>query len=258
VFVWTLAGNLTLGTNVQGGSGGVTLVAADTFQNPDGYTISAPWWNIWANTWVGETRGGLAGSGALPNLFNCAYAGTCGVSIPAGYDHFIYAQQPTVTLVANNASRVQGTANPAFTYTLNGLILGDTGAGLLGALGSSATAASPTGTYAINGSFSSAAGYAVNVVPGTLTVTAPSAVNPATLVAGVPLPVEVSQAESMNTYTFDRNVGTAPICLAPVDLGSNQAPQGDDPLASEWSRVRSRPNLMSCVNTQTKNGCGDF
>jgi hypothetical protein len=29
-------------------------------------------------------------------------------------------------------------------------------------------------------------------------------------------------------------------------------------LAREWSRVRSRPNLSSCVDTEKRNGCADF
>lgn len=169
VFVRTLSGDLLLGANVSSTSG-TDLVAASRFQNTGGYTIAGAPWRVWADTWVGETRGGLAGSGLYPNLYHCAYSGLCAVSIPAGANHFIYAQQPVATVIIANASRPFGYPNPLFSYGIGGLILGDTGAGFAGFLFSPALQASPQGAYPINGTFTSAEGYAVNVVPGTLFV----------------------------------------------------------------------------------------
>ena len=60
------------------------------------------------------------------------------------------------------------------------------------------------------------------------------------------------------TYTYDRNLGPAPMCFATGPLDGDRTQQGDDLLAREWSRVRSRPNLTNCVDTTRKNGCGDF
>lgn len=60
------------------------------------------------------------------------------------------------------------------------------------------------------------------------------------------------------TYTFDRNLGPAPMCFSTGSLDGVRAQQEGDVLAREWSRVRSRPNLANCVDTSRKNGCGDF
>ena len=251
VFVRTLSGDLTLDTAVTSTSG-TDLVAASRFQNAGGGSVSGAPWRIWADTWVGESRGGLAGSGATPNLFHCAYLGLCTVSITPGDNHFIYAQQPRATVVIGDASRPFGMANPPFSFTIGGLILGDGTAGFMGTPTSLAGIFSPAGRYAINGSFTSAAGYAVDVVPGTLTVTA-SLRRPDSPGADL-----VRELPNTNTYTFDRNLGAPPICFATGPLEGERAQQDGDLLAREWSRVRSRPNLTSCVATDRKNGCADF
>ncbi|RIX73419.1 filamentous hemagglutinin N-terminal domain-containing protein [Acidovorax cavernicola] len=246
VLVRTLSGDLTLGAPVSSTSG-TDLVAAARFQNPGGYGISGALWRVWADTWVGETRGGLAGSGPLPNFYHCAYLGLCTVTVTPGDNHFIYAQQPTATVVIADASRAVGAPNPFFIYSLTGLILGDTGAGFSGSMFSPALPGSPPGLYPINGSFTSAEGYAVRVVPGQLRV------------SGLPMLPSVDVVrDPLTSYLYDKNIGQAPICLATGPLDGDRAQQGADVLAREWSRVRSRPNLLSCVNTERRNGCSDF
>lgn len=246
VFVRTLSGDLLLGTGVSSVNG-VDLVAGARFQNPGGYAITGAPWRVWADTWLGETRGGLQGSGLYPNLYHCAYSGLCAVSIPAGANHFIYAQQPLATVVIGNASRPFGYPNPLFSYGIGGLILGDTGAGFAGFLFSPALRSSRQGAYPINGIFTSAEGYAVNVVPGSL------------FVAGLPaLPRPDTLRDLPATWVYDRNIGPPPICFATGTLDGDRAAQGGDVLAREWSRVRSRPNLSSCVDTEKRNGCADF
>ncbi|SFP07138.1 filamentous hemagglutinin family N-terminal domain-containing protein [Variovorax sp. OK605] len=246
VFVRTLSGDLLLGTNVSS-TNGVDLVAGSRFQNLGAYSIGGAPWRVWADTWVGETRGGLQGSGIYPNLYHCAYSGLCTVGIPAGANHFIYAQQPVATVLIGSASRPFGYPNPLFSYLVGGLILGDTGAGFAGFLFSPALQSSPQGAYPINGMFTSAEGYAVNVVPGNL------------FVAGLPnLPRPDTLRDLPATWVYDRNIGPPPICFATGPLEGDRAVQGADVLAREWSRVRSRPNLSSCVDTEKRNGCADF
>lgn len=104
-----------------------------------------------------------------------------------------------------------------------------------------------SGSHPVNGSFSSAEGYAVNVVPGSLLVT-----------AALELPKVDVLRELPTTRAYDRNIGRAPICLATGSLEGDRAQQGADVLARECSRVRSRPNLISCVDTERRNGCADF
>lgn len=246
VLVRTLSGDLSLGTNVTSTSG-AELVAAARFQNLGAYTIAGAPWRVWADTWVGETRGGLFGSGLLPNLYHCAYLGLCTVTVTPADNHFIYAQQPAAIVLVHNASRPGGFPNPLFTYSITGLILGDTGTGFAGTLSSPATPFSVSGMYPINGSFSSAEGYAVTVVPGVLTVGGLVELIKPDLVRDNP-----------STWLYDRNIGPAPICLATGPLDGDRAAQGGDVLAREWSRVRSRPNLTNCIDTERRNGCGDF
>ncbi|RZL65894.1 MAG: filamentous hemagglutinin N-terminal domain-containing protein [Variovorax sp.] len=246
VFVRTLLDDLSLGTAVSS-TAGADLVAAARFQNVGGASLGGAPWRVWANTWIGETRGGLAGSGRLPNLYNCAYTGLCTVTVSPGDNHFIYAQQPTATVLIGNVTRPIGVPNPPFRYTLAGLILGDIGAGFSGTLSSTANQFSLPGSYPITGSFASEEGYAIRVVPGQLRVSS---------VLQTPA-VDVLR-ELPTTYLYDRNIGNAPICLATGPLQGDRADQGGDVLAREWSRVRSRPNLVNCVDTEKRNGCADF
>ncbi len=83
-----------------------------------------------------------------------------------------------LVVTAEDKTKVQGTANPALTYTLSGLVNGDTSAVLTTApvLSTTATAASPVGNYSIlNNSVLAAANYEVTFVEGRLTVTGSSA-----------------------------------------------------------------------------------
>ncbi|WP_296557270.1 filamentous hemagglutinin N-terminal domain-containing protein [Pigmentiphaga sp.] len=242
-FVRTQSGDLTLDADVTGGT--ADLVAAARFQNPDGARIDTSGrWRVWADTWEGETRGGMAGSGALPNLYGRAY----GASIADVDNHFIYRQQPTVTVTLDSASRPAGIGNPALGYTLAGLILGDTGAGISGAAGSAANAASPAGTYAVTATtpFVSAEGYLINVVPGVLTVNSYA------------LPSVDLQREIPTTYLYDRNLVPVAMCFATGPIAGDRVEQAGDVLAREWSRVRTRPNLSNCVSTDRRNACSDF
>jgi hypothetical protein len=60
------------------------------------------------------------------------------------------------------------------------------------------------------------------------------------------------------TWLYDRNIGKVPICRPTEAVEDNRTVQGADVLGREWARVRSRPNLMSCVDTERRNGCADF
>src|SRR5690606_32014112 len=104
-------------------------------------------WRIWSDNWIGETRGGLTGSGTYPNLYGCSYSGACGVSVSPADNHFIYLMRPTATVRIDNASREQGALNPPFTASVTGLILGDTGVGITGTPTTTAVPESPQGNY---------------------------------------------------------------------------------------------------------------
>jgi filamentous hemagglutinin family protein len=176
VLVRTLTGDLILQSGVTGGN--IDLVTAGTLQNLGGASLNASGhWRVWANTWVGETRGGLAGSGPLPNYYGCTFLGPCGVTVSGTDNHFIYVQQPLAFITINDATREYGLANPVFTFAVSGMILGDLAANAIaGSPVTAATVGSNVGSYAITGNFTSPAGYAIQWQPGTLSIT------PATLV----------------------------------------------------------------------------
>ncbi|RYY81336.1 MAG: hypothetical protein EOO24_42315, partial [Comamonadaceae bacterium] len=101
-------------------------------------------------------------------------------------------------------------------------------------------------------------GYRVTVVPGDLLITVPVVPPEVVVTAPVSRPLPDVLREIPQTWLYDRNIGQAPICLATGPLDGDRASQGVDVLAREWSRVRSRPNLLSCVDTEKRNGCADF
>jgi filamentous hemagglutinin family protein len=191
VLVRALTGNMILNADVSGGN--VELVSAGIFDNAGGNAIIASGiWRVWGNTWTGETRAGLAGNGSLPNLYGCTFGTACtsGITVPASNNHFIYTQRPTLTIGVASATREYGLPNNAFSYTLDGLILGDQANNAVnGSITSNATQASNVGNYALSGNFVSAAGYVVAVTPGTLAVTPATltySANPGSRMVGVP------------------------------------------------------------------------
>ncbi|MEQ1685550.1 MAG: MBG domain-containing protein [Burkholderiaceae bacterium] len=174
--VRNFAGNMTLAGNIVAST--LDLVTPGTFQNPGSSTIAASGrWHLFADTWVGETRGGLAGNGALPNIYGCSFGVTCAIPISATNNAFIYAQQPTLAVTVNNQSRLYGDANPTFTFSSTGLLNGDVQTGVVGgAPSTTADAGSNVGNYVISGAtLTSPAGYVLTFTNGAL------AINPATL-----------------------------------------------------------------------------
>jgi filamentous hemagglutinin family protein len=171
VLVRALNGDMILDADVSGGN--VDLVSNGIFDNTSGSTISATGnWQVWGNTWTGETRGGLAGNSNLPNLYGCAFNGACGVNPSSTANQFIYVMRPTATVTLANGTREYGLPNMSFGYAVGGMILGDQAvSAVTGTAVTDATQASDVGSYAIDGSFMSPAGYLINVLPGTLAIT---------------------------------------------------------------------------------------
>ena len=101
---------------------------------------------------------------------------------------------PTVTVTAKSVSRLYGQANPSLNSVIyRGFLNGDGPSSLSGVLSctTTATQASPVGTYSITCTGLSSSNYAVNFVPGTLSVTpAPLTItaNDATKILNAALP----------------------------------------------------------------------
>lgn len=254
-------------TNLSAG-GTVDLVMENGVftDNGTGSVSATNGWRIWASTWNGETRGNVQPNTSQPNFYGCSYGAGCswGGVVPLTGDHFVYVARPTVIVTADGAVKVEGAPNPNFGYTTTGLINGDSVSTLSGTFSTNATTGSPPGQYAIDPAFFSNVGYIVQNVPGTLTVTAPVQ-SPKAPAYDPDLPLAVSAMQSFfgmseKTFVYENNLQGTNICV-----GSNQplfttAPPGDnqDLLAVEWKRVRSQPNLNSCMLLNGQHGCGDF
>lgn len=114
-----------------------------------------------------------------------------------------------LTITANNVTRRVGTPNPTFTARYDGFVNDDTPADLDGTLSFSttATSASPTGTYPITPGGLTSSNYAITFVDGTLTVTdrdVPEITwpDPAPITYGTPL----SSAQLNATASFNGQV----------------------------------------------------
>ena len=109
---------------------------------------------------------------ALPagaDAITVSYGGNCPFAASTSSTTIQVGQAPLPVTVAN-ASRTYGTANPAFTGTVSGLIGSDT---VTVTYTTTAVTSSPAGTYPISATISgaAAANYSLSVTPGTLTVT---------------------------------------------------------------------------------------
>jgi autotransporter-associated beta strand protein len=145
-----------------------------------------------------------------------------------------------LTVTASNAVKVYGAALPPLTYTVSGLVNGDTAAVVTGAPGTTATAASPVGDYPITqGGVKSNANYTVNFVNATLAVTpAPLTIviDNATRVFGTPNPTFTAKYQGLvngdtpaaiggltltTPATIDSVVGKYPIVADGVSTAKN-------------------------------------
>src|SRR5439155_3620367 len=80
--------------------------------------------------------------------------------------------QAPLTVTAGSATKVYGAANPVLTVNYSGFVNGDTPASLTTSptVSTTATAASPVGTYPITASGAVGANYAISYVSGNLTI----------------------------------------------------------------------------------------
>jgi sugar lactone lactonase YvrE len=126
-----------------------------------------------------------------------------------------------LTVVVGNASRPYGVANPAFTSTVSGALNGDT---FTHTYSTSATVASPVGTYSINDAVGgpAASNYTITVVPGTLTITQAAAAlnvaaNNTTRAYGAANPAFTSTITgALNGDTFTITYSTTATATSPV------------------------------------------
>ena len=122
------------------------------------------------------------------NLFISDYANNDirEVSTPTNLAQVVTVGKALLTVTANDATKVVGAPTPDLTDAIAGFVNGDTASSLStpAVVSTTASSASPAGTYPITVSGATAANYAIRFVNGTLTVTplapAPATPTPAT------------------------------------------------------------------------------
>ncbi len=158
-------GNVVLasGALTANGTGSPLVVAAqggNFINNAGAGALSAPngRWLVYSQNPAANTLGGLA---ANP-YYNTPYNPLNPTGVAGAGNRFAYTVAPVLTVTPNNAARVYGDADPAFTYGITGLINGDLLASAVSGaplITSTATASSTVagGPYAINAALGSLA-----------------------------------------------------------------------------------------------------
>ena len=126
--------------------------------------------------------------------------------------------QRPLTVTADNKTKVQREANPAFTLSYSGLANGDTGGVVIG-VNASTSAADAPGSYPIVLSGGSATNYALTLVNGTLTVT-PAPTPPAATAEAPPLPPAVAEVAPITAVTNTTTSNSAASSTTSAGAGS--------------------------------------
>ena len=157
----TLSGHIVAGAHIPTGGVAITL---------NGVTQSAAIDPASGNFSSVFTTSGL-GVSSSPYAITYSYAGD-GVSTEASATKTLTVTPAPLTITADNLTKLAGEANPTFTVSYSGFVLGQ-GPGVLGSsltFNTTATASSPPGTYAITPGGLTSDNYAITFVSGTLTV----------------------------------------------------------------------------------------
>src|SRR5205823_4611742 len=123
--------------------------------------------NITANYSTSATTGSPIGTYGITEALNdpTNKLGNYTVTLNSGT---LTVNPAPLTVTPANASRLYGSANPAFTGAIVGIKNGDP---ITASYGTTATPGSRVGSYAINCSGQTSTNYAITYVPGTLTIT---------------------------------------------------------------------------------------
>jgi filamentous hemagglutinin family protein len=174
----TAATDITLNNTITRSNSGnaITIASGGNFINNLGAAVfNTTDFNgrylVYSDNPANNTLNGLS---STFKRYNKTYAGYAPAAVTEIGDGLLYSLAPTLNIFADDFSRDFGVANPTFTYTLSGLIDGDTASNALNALPSLTSTAvlnSIGGDYDIeSAALVSDLGYAVNFTKGTLTV----------------------------------------------------------------------------------------
>ncbi|MBI5625799.1 MAG: hypothetical protein HY935_01140 [Nitrosomonadales bacterium] len=157
------------------------MAATGNFINNSGSAtpITATSGKIYSTSPASNIKGGMV---PAFSVFNCTYPAGCGA--PATGIGFLYTQAtaPTLTIIADAVGKTYGSADPALTYAVSGLVGDDLASIVTGA--QSRIAGENVGTYAVSQGALADGGYGytlsytgnnLTITPASLTVTANAA-----------------------------------------------------------------------------------
>ncbi len=179
---------------------------------------------------VTTTATAASPAGTYPITITAATAPNYNIAYSAGT---LTITPATLTITADDQTRVYGLANPVFTVSYSGFINGDNASGLATppTVSTTATSTSATGTYTINVSGAASANYNITYVSGTFTVTnsAVSSVSlaqatifenqPAGTLAGT---LSAASADPNEIYTYTLVAGAGSTDNASFSIRGNQ------------------------------------
>ena len=180
---------------------------------------------------------------------------------PAGYlvvaaGGTLRVDPATLTYLAAPSTRLTGTAGPPLTGSVLGFVNGDTLAGATtGAprFSTPAGLAAPAGRYAINGAGLTARNYVFEQAASNATALL---VEPAFF---GPPPSILTDVTFASSALYGKNFGVQRLCAGTGPLArAAGAPESNDMLALEWSRVKGNPNLSNCIGLVQRFSCDDF
>ncbi len=155
--------------------------------------------------------------------------------------------QAPLTVTVNDATRVYGQANPAFSVSYSGFVGSDTPSVLGGVLlfSTPATPASDTGSYEITASGLSASNYTIRPINGTLSITPADQTivwsNPADIIYGTPL----DAAQLNATVSVVGPAPAGPLSYSPVARTVLNA--GDDQMLTVQAAATNDYNAASAT-----------
>jgi filamentous hemagglutinin family protein len=249
--------NITAPIGMTGATGSLVIVApaTATINLSEGVTVTAPGGGL-GQLWAGTINQATTPSAPATNLYGCDFAAsstTCAggtVQVPTTGNFRLRAGRPTVNVTAT----ATGTASaPTFTLsTTDTLPNGDTLAGILS--GTPTIAANGQQTAA--GTLASPTGYLINFIPGSVNFSSP--VVP-TLTPYTSYETRSGFMTDLRTDVYGRNLASPFICTAASLIKDGVAvEQRADPLASEWGKVRSQPQLSGCLDVTAGGQCSAF
>ncbi|WP_243373251.1 MBG domain-containing protein [Geotalea sp. SG265] len=155
-----------------------------------------------------------------------------------------------LTVTANNASKTYGAANPALTIAYAGFVLGETAANLTTqpTVSTTATAASPAGTYPITAAGGVSSNYAFTYAAGTLTVdkaVLTVTADDQTRVVGAPDPIYTATYSGFVAGDTSAVVSGAPIFSTTATAAS---PAGTYPITPTQGNLAADNYTFTFVN----------